>query len=93
MGREEATKRLAEKYTGKDSRGRPKGEYVQRIAGMDDKELSKETREKIWLSAYANNNPCSDYHWHVDACYDEWEKRDKLDEYSCAYEQVKREVS
>jgi hypothetical protein len=34
-------------------------------------ELMQETESKIWLSAYANNNPRSDYHWHVDACYDE----------------------
>ena len=30
----------------------------------------EETERMIWLSAFANNNPRSDYHWRCDACYD-----------------------
>jgi hypothetical protein len=63
-------------FSGKDNYGKPKQEYVDRIAAMTDAELEKETERKIWLSAYAGNNPRSDYHWHSDACYVECEKRD-----------------
>lgn len=63
-------------FSGKDNYGKPKQEYVDRIAAMSDAELAKETEHKIWLSGYANNNPRSDYHWHCDACYVECEKRE-----------------
>jgi len=52
---------------------------------MDDTQLFDECKDKIWLSAYANNNPRSDYHWHVDACYDECVRRKKIDLYSKAW--------
>lgn len=73
-------------YVGKDNYGKPKVDYLNRIAAMDDDELYKETEMKIWLSAYANNNPRSDYHWHADACYDECEKRKKPEIYKRAYD-------
>lgn len=41
--------------------------------------------EMIWLSAYASNNPRSDYHWQCDACYDECKKRGKEDIYNRAH--------
>lgn len=63
-------------YPGKDNYGKPRSEYVNKIQQMSKKELMEETERKIWLSAYANNNPRSDYHWHVDVCYDEWMDRD-----------------
>jgi hypothetical protein len=63
-------------FTGKDNYGKPKSEYVERISTMTDEELAKETESKIWLSAYAANNPRSDYHWHTDALYAECQKRD-----------------
>ena len=53
---------------------------------MSDKKLLEETEKKIWLSAYANNNRRSDFHWHVDACYDEWERRGKPEMYVKAYD-------
>jgi hypothetical protein len=68
-----------EKYTGKDNYGVPKIEYVDKITEMDYEKLMDETKQKIWLSAYANNNPRSDYHWQVDVCYDELVKRDGND--------------
>lgn len=64
------------KYEGKDNYGKLKSEYINNIANMNQEELMEETERKIWLSGYANNNPRSDYHWHVDACYDEWVKRE-----------------
>lgn len=67
------------KYEGYDNYGRPKSEYVEKVKNMDYEILLKETEDKIWLSAYAANNPRSDYHWHVDVCYDELLKRDGND--------------
>ncbi len=74
-----------DKYTGNDNYGNPKSEYVAKVAAMTDDELFKETEQKIWLSAYANNNPHSDYHWHVDVCYDECKKRNNVKLYEEAY--------
>lgn len=72
-------------FAGNDNYGKPRQEYVDRIAGMDDADLLHETEQKIWLSAFAANNPRSDYHWHVSACYAEWVKRGKEDQYTVAY--------
>lgn len=60
---------LGFKYNGLDNNGMPKIEYVQKILKMNEEELLEETERKIWLSAYANNNARSDYHWQCDACY------------------------
>ena len=80
-------------FKGKDNYGSPKSEYVQRIGKMTYEQLMKETESKIWLSAYANNNPRSDYHWHVDALYDEWVDRDGNDtNYAKAYNGVLESV-
>ena len=54
---------------------------------MSDEQLYEETGHKIWLSAFAGNNPRSDYHWHVDVCYDEWKHRGKAEEYQRAYDE------
>jgi len=65
------------KYDGKDNYGKPKSEYLDKLVAMDDKELRDACEQMIWLSAYANNNPRSDYHWQCDACYDECHNRNK----------------
>lgn len=70
-----------------DNYGKPRQQYFDKIAAMTDDELHRETRQKIWLSAYASNNPRSDYHWQVDALYDEWVRRGKPEGYSAAYEE------
>ena len=70
---------------------KPKSEFLDKIAEMDDKELYEKTKEMIWLSAYAANNPRSDYHWQCDACYDEWMHRGKGQKYQQAWEYVARE--
>jgi hypothetical protein len=77
---------------GMDNFGKPKSVYVEKIINMTDEELLKETKDKIWLSAYAANNPRSDYHWQVDVCYDEWNKRGKVDQYTVAYDFVKDQL-
>ena len=77
------------RHTGKDNYGKPKVEYLLKISELDEEKLYKETKDKIWLSAYASNNPRSDYHWHCDACYDEILKRDgNSDRYSRAWTEV-----
>lgn len=68
-----------------DNYGRARQLYLGKLAAMTDEELHLETRQKIWLSAYANNNPRSDYHWQVDATYDEWVRRGKPEGYEQAY--------
>lgn len=76
-----------------DNYGRPKQEYVDSLAAMPDKELTEITERKIWLSAYADNNPRSDYHWQVDSCYDEWVRRGNTDAYGRAHSKVVREAT
>jgi hypothetical protein len=73
---------------GKDNYGKPKSDYLTKITAMTDDELLQETELKIWLSAFAANNHRSDYHWHADACYDEWARRDKVDQYTVAYKRA-----
>jgi len=61
-----------------DNYGRPRRLFVDRLASMSDADLRDACNQHIWLSAYANNNHRSDYHWQADACYDEAKSRDKL---------------
>lgn len=72
-------------FTGNDNYGKPKSEYVERLKGMSNDELEKETESKIWLSAFASNNRHSDYHWHVEACYDDCRRRGDMTIYNRAY--------
>ncbi len=66
-----ATSNWKTEFTGKDNYGNPKSNYLEKIAGMDAESFKDECESKIWLSAYASNNPRSDYHWHCDACWHE----------------------
>lgn len=66
---------MSDKYSGNDNYGRPKSEYLGKIAAMDDEKLKSETYQMIYHSARCSNNPRADWHWMVDACYDECEKR------------------
>lgn len=77
-------------YTGTDNSGKPKSAYIDRIKAMDDAALFGETESKIWLSAFAANNPRSDYHWHCDACYDECQRRGRVDIYVDAHKKASR---
>lgn len=73
------------KYTGNDNYGRPKADYLTKIAQMTDEQLSLETYNMIYQSARCYNNPRADWHWQVDACYDQAEKRGKKEIYTDAY--------
>jgi hypothetical protein len=77
------------KYQGKDNYGKPRSEYIARIAAMNEVQLLHETEQKIWLSAYAQNNSRADQHWQVDACYDEWVSRGRPDAYDAALKAAK----
>jgi hypothetical protein len=80
-------------YEGNDNYGKPKTEYLEYLAKMTDDQLATECEHKIWLSAYAANNPRSDYHWHVDACYDECSKRGKVAIYERSYRIVEKSAT
>lgn len=77
------------KYEGKDNYGKPKSAYLEKIAALSDMDLVKEIDNKVWLSAFANNNPRSDYHWQTDACYDEAQRRSKPELYKQGYNRAK----
>ena len=73
---------------GTDNYGRPRQEFADKLAAADDTEYFRIAEERIWLSAYASNNPRSDYHWQADACYDEAERRGKPELYRKAWEKA-----
>jgi superfamily II DNA helicase RecQ len=68
-----------------DNAREKQAEYRTKLEDMTDAQLYAECRSAIWLSAYANNNPGSCYHWQCDACYDESQKRDDKGIYSRAH--------
>jgi len=75
-------------YGNPDNAPAKKVEYNLRLTAMSDEALYKETKDKIWLSAYANNNPRSCYHWQCDDTYTEWKRRGKVEQYSRAHTEV-----
>ena len=77
-----------EKYEGKDNYGKPKSEYLAKLHSLGVKELGDECENMIWLSAYANNNPRSDFHWQCDACYDECARRHQGHIYTAAHKRA-----
>lgn len=68
----------------------PRQGFADRIFAMSDDAFIKESAHYIWLSAYASNNPRSDYHWMTDACHDEATRRGKPGLYQTAWESVAR---
>ena len=80
-------------YDGNDNYGRPKSAYLEKIAAMSDEQLQSETCSMIYMSAFCSNNPRADWHWMVDACYDECVKREKPDIYKVAYKQIESEYA
>ncbi len=68
--------------------------YRATIAGFNDADFLKEAKDKVWLSAYASNNPRSDYHWQCDLCYDEAVRRGGVDAplYNKAHKAVMQEA-
>jgi hypothetical protein len=65
-----------------------KSAWQEKLAAMTDKELFKHCEEFIWLSAYASNNPHSDYHFLCDAGYEECARRGNVEIYSRAHKQA-----
>lgn len=66
-------------------------EWNEKIAAMTEAELFLACKEYIWLSAYANNNPRSNFHWKCDATYDECKRRNKSEIYSKAHTEVSKQ--
>jgi hypothetical protein len=76
---------------GKSNDGPLRQDYADKLATMTDDEFFEACKEYIFLSAYANNNPRSDYHWKCDACTLEgWRSgRDAI--YQKAYDVVSKQ--
>lgn len=67
-------------------------EYKVKLQAMTDQDLFTKTKEMIYWSAWANNNPISCFHWQCDYTYDEWNRRKgNTDEYARAHKAVMRE--
>ncbi len=64
--------------------------YVEKLQAETDDGLREAAEQMIWLSAYASNNPRSDYHWQADAVYDECQRRGKGNIYNDAHKKVSR---
>lgn len=77
-----------------DNAPEKQAEYKAKLEAMSDTDLFKETKDKIWLSAYANNNPSSCFHWQCDFTHDEWmRRRGNSDEYARAHGEVVRSLA
>jgi hypothetical protein len=79
---------MTEDDSGLDNSGKPRKEYADRLKKLSDQALEGEAGLKIWLSALADNNPRSDYHWQCDACFDEAERRLKPEIYDRAWDEA-----
>lgn len=75
------------KFEGFDNCRKPKSEYIEKVEKISEEDLFKECKSKIWLSAYTNNNPKSDYHWQADVCWQECQDREKGEIYKKAYDE------
>lgn len=81
---------MADRLTldGNDNDGKPRQEFADAIAALPDEGFVRRAKDCIWLSAFANNNPKSDFHWQADACYSEASRRGKPDLYKQAWERA-----
>jgi hypothetical protein len=82
----------AVRLKGYNNKREPRQPFADHIATLDDASFVKDAETIIWLSAYANNNPHSDYHWQADACYDEALRRGKPELYNAAFTRVYNSV-
>lgn len=73
---------------GNDNYGKPRQVFADDLAEQSDADFLVTAEERIWLSAYAANNPRSDYHWQADACYDEAKRRGNPELYNRAWHQA-----
>lgn len=67
-------------------------DYATRLAAMTDAQLADECSSKIWLSAYAHNNPRSAFHWQCDACGSECDRRGRTDIYNDTHARLSKEA-
>lgn len=82
---------MRREFPGNDNYGNPRGDYVNELMTKSYEELFDHTKKIIWLAAYAANNHRSDYHWQVDAVYDEWVARGQPEGYEKAYQAIYKE--
>jgi hypothetical protein len=75
--------------SGTSNYGSPAQEYADKIAGLLAENFVCEAAEAIWMSAWAANNPTSDYHYQASACYYEAQRRGNPDLYQQAYDQAR----
>lgn len=81
------TNQIDKQYQGNDNYGRPKADYLTKIAAMSDEDLYSECYSMIYQAARCNNNPRADWHWMCDACYDESMRRTDTKIYDRAHKQ------
>jgi hypothetical protein len=79
---------MAVQLEGKDNYGRSRQAYADKIAALDDVAFVDEAESSIWLSAYASNNPRSDYHWQAVACSAEADRRGRPELYERAWKRA-----
>jgi heme-degrading monooxygenase HmoA len=65
--------------------------YAERLELLSDEQLADEAERYIWLSAWANNNGRSAYHWMCDMTYGEASRRGKTEIYAEAHKRVMRQ--
>lgn len=80
-----STPPAAVQIAGIDNSKRPRQDYANAVAAMDDVAFLREAADRIWFSAWAANNPRSDFHWQCDLTYDEAKRRGKPEIYSQAH--------
>ena len=73
---------------GTDNYGAPRQHFADTLAESDEEQFLRIAEDYIWLSAYADNNPRSDYHWKCDACYAEAKRRGKPELYDRAWKRA-----
>lgn len=66
---------MSGKYDGNDNYGLPKALYLEKIGAMDDEMLYLEAYSMMYHSARYASNHRADWHWMIDAVWDECVKR------------------
>lgn len=73
---------------GNDNYGKPRQGFADQLAAASEAEFLEIAEMYVWLSAYAANNPRSDYHWMCDACYAEAQRRGQPGLYERAWKRA-----
>lgn len=66
----------------------PRQPFADKLFALDDEHFGRECESFIWLSAWAANNPNSDYHWQCDVCYNEATRRGSPELYNEAWKRA-----